>query len=67
MLDQKILKLLVSDENLSGLKPKKIYTENKFFESTENYLKRDLFCLFRHPYYSLKNWSNYKDFLGKLV
>jgi hypothetical protein len=49
------------------LNANEIYTNCITIPSADNLLSREIIAFYRHPKYSLNNWSNYKDFVkGKL-
>jgi hypothetical protein len=60
---QKVLKALIGKEAVKAYPPDSIYSKSKFFTLEENYLGRNVFCLFRHRDYSLSKWKDYREAL----
>ena len=56
-----ILTALIGKDTIKTYSPNTIYKSSKFFSQKENYLGRDLVCLFRNPEYSLEKseWKEY--------
>jgi hypothetical protein len=56
-----ILEALIGKEEIKKYTPNSIYSNSKFFSEAENYLGRNIFCLFRHPEYNLteERWAQY--------
>lgn len=61
-----ILTALIGKEAIKSYTPNSIYTSSKFFTQMENYLGRDLVCLFRHPEYSLEK-SEWKEYTLQII
>jgi hypothetical protein len=53
--------------NKEKIRAKDIYESNRVISASENLFGRELLALYRHPYYSLKRWTGYREFLSGKV
>lgn len=64
-----ILKVLVYNEHIKGIKPKQIYSQNLTFPPEQNFFGRNVIALYRHHEYKLDKWPDYafhiKTTIGK--